>query len=635
MDIDRLVARATRAPDSQLAQAQRQRALRQIQDAYQSAVIAGIDVTAGLDLHDPLDADASEAAQIARAAHLAVLGRFTWLDGAEETTWSDELTTMLGYSAGSVQPTKGLLLKHVHPEDRDLVCQAISTARTDGQVVRRTYRMVRQDRSVLDVECHLEVLLDQQHNPCGVIGTSQDVSAREQARREVERLRRRFETVTTALKEWDSGSGLFTRRRFTDEVDRALRFDPGAVLILRVEPTDECLPAFLDGDYTDLVRVAARLLESVKEPGDQLGRVGLNELGVLLPGTNFVKAHRTAEYFIEALRTQDFLSVDGRVRAYAWGGLVRYAGTEHVSGEDLLIDAEIAWRQAKANNERLMAFAEPALSKDRHESCRERIAEALRTDQFFVHAQPILDLETNTIRRHELLLRVHDELNGLLPPTTLLGTAEHVDAVLDIDLWVLERAMDLLITAPRDQHLQVNISGRSLGDRRLIDRVEELMRRHQVNPGQLTFEITETAVIGNLTQARRFADRIHDLGCQLALDDFGSGHGSFRSLKLFPIDLVKIEGEFIENLPNSTQDQVMVQAIVQVCRAYGVRTLAEFVQDEATLELLRDFGVDMAQGYLIGRPQPVHSVVGPQRLWYKGRHTGAAPGTAPRQAVSW
>jgi EAL domain-containing protein (putative c-di-GMP-specific phosphodiesterase class I) len=147
-----------------------------------------------------------------------------------------------------------------------------------------------------------------------------------------------------------------------------------------------------------------------------------------------------------------------------------------------------------------------------------------------------------------------------------------------------------------------------LGDARLIDQVEALMRHYQINPEQLTFEITETAIIGNLTQARRFAERVHELGCQLALDDFGSGHGSFRSLKLFPIDIVKIDGEFVENLVSSHQDQVMIQALVQICNAYGVQTLAEFVQDEATLDMLRELGVGLAQGYLIGKPQPVENL---------------------------
>jgi EAL domain-containing protein (putative c-di-GMP-specific phosphodiesterase class I) len=158
--------------------------------------------------------------------------------------------------------------------------------------------------------------------------------------------------------------------------------------------------------------------------------------------------------------------------------------------------------------------------------------------------------------------------------------------------------------------LQVNLSGRSVGDPRLTTEVERMIERHGVNPDQITFEITETALIGNLSEARRFTDRVRDLGCQLALDDFGSGYASFRYLRLFPIDLVKIDGEYIVDLARNPQDQVLVRALVQVCQAYGIHTVAEFVEDEQTLQMLREFGVDFAQGYLIGHPAPVEGLLG-------------------------
>jgi len=139
--------------------------------------------------------------------------------------------------------------------------------------------------------------------------------------------------------------------------------------------------------------------------------------------------------------------------------------------------------------------------------------------------------------------------------------------------------------------------------------VERLIEKYDVNPEQLTFEITETALIGNLTEARHFADRVRDLGCELALDDFGSGYASFRYLRLFPIDLVKIDGDYVVDLVDNPQDQVLVRALVQVCQAYGIHTVAEFVQDEPTLRMLREFGVDYVQGYLVGRPEPVDSLV--------------------------
>jgi PAS domain S-box-containing protein len=591
MNLDQLVLRAVRTKVTELEHVHTRRAVERIKLRYAEAVEAGVDVTAGLDLTDPLHADASVTAQIARAAHLASVGRFTWHEATDEMRWSDEVLTILGYPRGSAETSKTLFMRHIHRDDRDRACRSVREAWTKRSVVRCTFRMLRRDHSVLDVDCHLEVMVDEHDRPSGIIGTVQDVTARERARRQVERLKRRYDTVRTALGDWDSDSGLFTRRRFADELDRALRFGAGAILVVRVEGLDS-------------LGIAARFLESLKEPGDQLGRVGPNEIGVLLAGATWARARRVTEYLVEAIRAQHFITADGRVRARAWGGLVRYPKESQAGSHDLLIDAESGWRRAKAVDRAFIAHSQPVAPHDRQSSYRDRIATALRMDRFTLFAQPILELESNEISRYELLLRVLDETDGPQPPSAILDTAERLDAVYEIDLWVLERAMELLTAVEPEVRLQVNVSGRSLGDARLITEVERMMRRHRFGAERLTFEITETALIGNLTEARRFADRIHELGCQLALDDFGSGHSSFRYLKLFPIDLVKIDGEFIDNLVDSEQDQVVVRALVQVCQAHGVQTLAECVEDEAQLRVLREMGVELAQGYLIGEPQP-------------------------------
>jgi EAL domain-containing protein (putative c-di-GMP-specific phosphodiesterase class I) len=346
------------------------------------------------------------------------------------------------------------------------------------------------------------------------------------------------------------------------------------------------------------------VLEGVVQPGARLGRVGPNEIGLLLPGTSWPMARGEAELLVEALRSQTFVLPDTWLRAQAWGGLVRFFPDAEAGSHELLIDAEQAWRQSRDAGRALTLVAHPVPVRDRQGSYRSRVADALGTDRFTLYSQPILELQTNTVTRHELLLRVLDEANGPQSPSQVLDTAERLDAVYDIDLWVVERAMQLAAGEP-GKCLQINLSGRSVGDPRLTDEVERLIAHYGVNPGQLTFEITETALIGNLSEARRFADRVRDLGCELALDDFGSGYASFRYLRIFPIDLVKIDGEYVVDLVDNPQDQVLVRALVQVCQAYGIHTVAEFVQDEPTLRLLRELGVDYVQGYLIGRPAPV------------------------------
>jgi EAL domain-containing protein (putative c-di-GMP-specific phosphodiesterase class I) len=371
---------------------------------------------------------------------------------------------------------------------------------------------------------------------------------------------------------------------FTDAVDRAMRFGECAVLLVRAEPAAHVAAATARAEQ-------ASLLEGLAGPGDVVGRVSDHELGVLLVGRSWLRARRAAERLVNALRAQGHR---------AWGGLVRYPAHGPAASVDVLVDAERAWRRGRASGRPVVAFSQPIPAQVRRRDYRERIQRTVASGRLSLFGQPILDLKRDRVSGHEVLLRAPDD--GEQSVASLLTAAEHLDLMLDLDLWVLEQTLGRL---DDDRRLQVNVSGRSLGDARLTGAVERLLRRYPVRPGRLTFEITETAVIGNFTEAHRFADRVRELGCELALDDFGTGYGSFRYLKEFPLDLVKIDGAYVADLLTEPRDQVLVRALVDVCQAYGIRTLAECVQDEGTLDRLRDLGVDYAQGYLIGYPEPL------------------------------
>ncbi|WP_250035613.1 EAL domain-containing protein [Paractinoplanes maris] len=531
---------------------------------------------------------------------------FSYTATGDRIIWSAALRAMLGDPPAQDEVSRKVLIRYVHREDHAEALAAITRAWTTGAAVRMTIRLIRVDGGWFDVDCQVDPVKSPDGTVRGIRGTVTDVSVRERARRESDRLTRRGETVQASLVERDPATGLLTRARFADEVDRAQRRGGGAVLVLRVQPEQ----SGVDGEgvrperNADLLHRAARVLEGVMQQGALLGRVGPNELGVLLPGTSWPMARREAELLVEALRSQTFVLPDTWLRAQAWGGLVRFTPDGDAGSHELLIDAEHAWRQSREGGTPLTPIPHPVPARDRQGSYRSRVADALDTDRFTLYAQPILELQSNEITRHELLLRVLDEADGPQSPIQVLDTAERLDAVFDIDLWVVERAMQLAADQP-GTCLQINLSGRSVGDPRLTDEVTRLIAQYEVKPEQLTFEITETALIGNLSEARRFADRVRELGCELALDDFGSGYASFRYLRIFPIDLVKIDGEYVVDLVDNPQDQVLVRALVQVCQAYGIHTVAEFVQDEPTLRLLRELGVDYVQGYLIGRPAPV------------------------------
>jgi PAS domain S-box-containing protein len=543
---------------------------------------------------------------------------FSYTAAGDQIVWSGTLRAMIGEPPHQDEVSRKVLARYVHRDDHAKALGAITQAWTSREPVQTVLRLMRADGGWFDVDCRFEPVKSPDGTVRGIRGTVADVTARERARREVARLARRGETVQSSLIEPDPATGLLTRARFADEIDRAQRRGGGAVLVVRVQPDraggedDTGRP----DRNADLLHRAARVLEGVAQQSAQVGRVGTNEIGLLLAGVSWPMARREAELLVEAVRSQTFVLPDTWLHALAWGGLVRFTPDGEAGSHELLIDAEHAWRESRESDKTLTMVAHPVPVRDRQGSYRSRVADALGTDRFTLYAQPILDLQTNEVTRHELLLRVLDEAYGPQSPTQVLDTAERLDAVYDIDLWVVERAMQLAADQP-DRALQINLSGRSVGDPRLTDEVVRLIDEYSVKPEQLTFEITETALIGNLSEARRFADRIRDLGCELALDDFGSGYASFRYLRIFPIDLVKIDGEYVVDLVDNPQDQVLVRALVQVCQAYGIRTVAEFVQDEPTLRLLRELGVDYVQGYLIGRPSPVLPSSPPERVHHR------------------
>jgi EAL domain-containing protein (putative c-di-GMP-specific phosphodiesterase class I) len=199
-------------------------------------------------------------------------------------------------------------------------------------------------------------------------------------------------------------------------------------------------------------------------------------------------------------------------------------------------------------------------------------------------------------------------------PASFLPIAERFGLIGDIDLWVVTRAIQMLgeqSRLGRHPKVEINLSGYSLGDPDLAVHIDHELRRAEVDPTQLVFEVTETAAIGNIEAAQHFAEQLAELGCRFALDDFGAGFGSFYYLKHLPFDFIKIDGEFVRNLTADETDRLVISAVVELARGLGKRTIAEFVGDEATVIALRELGVDYLQGYYLGKPAPIESWLAP------------------------
>jgi EAL domain-containing protein (putative c-di-GMP-specific phosphodiesterase class I) len=241
-----------------------------------------------------------------------------------------------------------------------------------------------------------------------------------------------------------------------------------------------------------------------------------------------------------------------------------------------------------------------------------RLRCALRAGLFVLHYQPIVALDSGEVSHYEALVRLADESGGrLTAPGAFLPAAERHGLAGEIDRLVVGRVAALLGGAlgERETRLAINLSALSVTDAGMLAHIERQLARHGVDPARLVVEITETAAICDMRRARVFCEGVRALGCAVALDDFGVGFGSLRYAKHLPFRYLKIDGDFVRGLAHSDNDRVVVRAIVDVARGMGGQTIAEFVGDEPTVELLRELDVDYAQGFQIGRPGPLLALI--------------------------
>jgi PAS domain S-box-containing protein len=253
-------------------------------------------------------------------------------------------------------------------------------------------------------------------------------------------------------------------------------------------------------------------------------------------------------------------------------------------------------------------FADISDEKDREQELlwelqwQNRITGAVEGGRLLAYSQPIVDLHSGEQVQEELLVRMKGRGEDIVPPIDFLPTAERLDMIQAIDHWMLGRALELVAAG---RSVAVNVSARSLTELHLLDEVERSLKGSGADPSRLLFEITETAAAQNAEVARRFAAGVERLGCRLALDDFGTGFGAMTYLKSLPAHFLKIDLDFVRGLRNDEGNQRIVRTIVDIARRHGQRTIAEGVEDAETAALLRQLGVDYAQGYLYAEPAPI------------------------------
>ena len=448
--------------------------------------------------------------------------------------------------------------------------------------------------------------------------------ALEQARNEEAVARSRYEAELKQMADHDSLTGLLNRRAYERSLEEHLargeRYGhTGAVMVLDLDSFKEVNDTLGHSAGDELiVRVAGALAGRLRE-SDTLARLGGDEFAILTPTGERTEAESLADSLLEVVRRERApRGPGGRERPITASiGVAPLEGVEELSAEEALINADLAMYDAKeAGRDRAIVYGSTGRGQAHIEArleWAERIRAALDEDRLVLHAQPVVETATGLTTQHELLVRIVDAHGDLIPPGSFLPVAERFGLIREIDRWVVTRAIRMLgehREQGRRPTVEINLSAHSLGDAKLALHIGRELRAAGVAATQLIFEVTETTAIGNIAAARTFAERLGELGCRFALDDFGAGFGSFYYLKHLPFDFIKIDGEFVRNCAADPTDRLVIGAVVELARGMGKRTIAEFVGNEQTLTILRELGVDYAQGFHLGPPAPLESWLG-------------------------
>lgn len=427
---------------------------------------------------------------------------------------------------------------------------------------------------------------------------------------------RKLERERAYLASHDSLTGALNRSEFQQKVTTALTEvsndgGPLALCFLDLNTfkviNDSC--GLLHGD--NMLRQVSALLESEIQGNDIFARIGGEKFGLLLKGCDLEEAARRAKKLIGTLRGFRFLA-ENRVFTISMSLGIVPVDKDSPPFDDLMMAADAACYFAKEKGRNTYHVATPDDSeisrRSRQGTWAKKISHSLQDDSFVLFLQKILPLGSSARPElAEFLIRMRDR-DKIIEPGSFLGAAERYNLMTDIDRWVVRNALRNITEqkrSPTEVRYSVNLSGQSLSQEGTLSFLLEEIETSMLDPVQLCFEITETAAITNLMAAKRLIHSLNDRGCTIALDDFGSGLSSFRYLQELPVQYLKIDGNLIRDIATDPVQRSMVEAIQKIADTMNLTTIGEWVESEETLEILRDLGLDYAQGFVIERPHAI------------------------------
>jgi len=368
----------------------------------------------------------------------------------------------------------------------------------------------------------------------------------------------------------------------------------------------------------NMLREVASLIKEAVRDSDTVGRIGGDEFALLLVGCPLEKARQIADDVVRSVSDYRFVWKDKIFNIGVSIGLVEI-GRDGGAIEDIMNSADSACYVAKKQGGlHVHVYSAREEASARHSGeihWLQKLQGALRDNKFELYYQPIVHARVGGLRGPalEVFVRLTGEKGQpVAPPSEFIRAAERYRLMPHIDRWVVQAVLSALgrggMKLPPGRSVAVNIAGQTLGDSDFLEFVVDCFDHTGAKPDDICFEVTESSVVANLDHAKRFIAVLHGMGCEFALDDFGSGLSSFSMLRTLPMDYLKIDGSFIKNLAGDSVNQAMVAAMIELSRSLNFRVVAEQVEDQLSLDTVTEMGIDFVQGFVVGRPQPLSMV---------------------------
>jgi len=523
---------------------------------------------------------------------------YSWDLVGDAVTWVGDVAHLLG--VGSTEPvaTGDAFHERINPEDLKIRLKALSRHFAHREAFDCEYRVRTERGGVIWVQERGAATFNDSGQPTVLHGVLRVVTTRKQ-----------HELLLEQRANYDALTGHFNRSRLREALDHALAFakrydGKGGYLAVGIDKMAMINDAYGHDTADSILIGVGQRLEHGRRVTDIIGRVGGDRFGVVLGNVDAATIGDVANRILESFRKASLDTPSGPVHVtVSIGGVLFPSQIE--TGHELMAAADAAMQAAKASGRN--CFQVHRLSVEQSQRQRDsrivgnRIMEALRHDQLAFAYQPVIDVATGAVAYYETLVRMLDGKGGVVSAAAFVPTAERLGLIRQIDRRTLEMAVSDLQRDP-DVHLALNISGLTASDRSWLRTLVALVKGRPEIAARLIVEITETAALQDLEDSARFVAAIRDLGCRVALDDFGAGYTSFLHLKTLTVDIVKIDGAFVRGLGNTPDNQLFIRTLLNLANGFGLKSVAECVETAEDAEILRHQGVNYLQGYYYGHP---------------------------------